>query len=178
MLSTLAAGPGDYGFLQGTSMASAHASGVAALLLGCRADAAGAGGGATAARLREVLLATAEDRGAPGRDDHYGAGIIDAASAVRALAGIAPPADPRLALATPSVALSAEESALDVPFRNVGGGTLVAGAPGGRDRRRRALAHRRRRRLRAPASRSIATRSPPGRTSATSTSTRTEGPRC
>ena len=130
VLSTLVPGRGDYGFLQGTSMASAHASGVAALLLGVSSGAMGAPGeGATAARLREVLLATAEDRGAPGRDDHYGAGIIDAASAVRALAGIAPPADPRLALATPSVTLSAEESALDVPFRNVGGGTLVVAPP-------------------------------------------------
>ena len=51
------------------------------------------------------------------------------------------------------------------------------GAPGGRDRRRRTLAHRRAEGS-APTSRSIATRSPPDRTSATSTSTRTEGPRC
>src|SRR6185295_4118014 len=95
---------------------------VAALLLGVP-------GGASAARLREILLDTAEDRGMPGRDDHYGAGIIDAARAVRTLAGLAPPADPFLALATPAVRVEANESALPIPFRNTGGGTLVLETP-------------------------------------------------
>jgi serine protease len=122
ILSTLLPGRADYGLMQGTSMAAAHASGVAALLLGVP-------GGASAARLREVLLATADDRGAPGRDDRYGAGIIDAARAVRALAGLPSPPDPEFALVTPAVRAEIDESVLHVPFRNVGGGALVLETP-------------------------------------------------
>ncbi len=122
ILSTLRPGDTDYGLLQGTSMASAHASGVAALLLGIP-------GGASAERLREVLIETAEDGGPPGRDDHYGAGIIDAARAVRTLAGLAPPARPLLSLASAVVDVATDESVLRVPFRNDGGATLVLGAP-------------------------------------------------
>lgn len=118
ILSTLLPGREDYAFFQGTSMASAHVSGVAALLLGVP-------GGALAARLREVLLSTAEDRGAPGRDDRYGAGIVDAARAVRVLAGLAPPMEPTLTLAAPTVRIAADESVLRVPLRNAGGGTLA-----------------------------------------------------
>jgi serine protease len=75
------------------------------------------------------MIDTAEDRGAPGRDDHYGAGIIDAARAVRALAGLAPPTVPQIALASPTVRVEADASALDVHVANEGGGTLVIGTP-------------------------------------------------
>ena len=122
ILSTLLPGREDYALLQGTSMASAHVSGVAALLLGVP-------GGASAERLREVLLATAEDRGAPGRDNDYGAGIVDAARAVRMLAGLPLPVDPMLALAAPAVGIDGTESVLRVPVRNEGGGTLVLAPP-------------------------------------------------
>jgi serine protease len=122
ILSTLLPGREDYALLQGTSMASAHVSGVAALLLGVP-------GGASAARLREILLATAEDRGGPGRDDHYGAGIVDAARAVRELAGFPPPVDPLLVLAASTVRITADESVLRVPVRNDGGGDLVLAPP-------------------------------------------------
>ncbi|MCC6767121.1 MAG: S8 family serine peptidase [Deltaproteobacteria bacterium] len=123
ILSTRLPGIEDYGLLQGTSMASAHLSGVAALLLGVP-------GGASAERLRDILLATADDRGAPGRDDHYGAGIVDAARAVRALAGLPPPADPVLALAAPAVRIAADESVLRVPLTNQGGGAIALAPPG------------------------------------------------
>jgi serine protease len=122
VLSTLLPGREDYALFQGTSMASAHVSGVAALLLGVP-------GGASAARLRQVLLATADDRGAPGCDDRYGAGLLDAAAALRAGAGLAPPTDPLLRLETSSLRIAADESAPTVPFRNVGGGALVLAAP-------------------------------------------------
>jgi serine protease len=112
----------DYAYLQGTSMASANASGVAGLLLGIPS-------GASAARLREVLTVTAEDRGAPGLDDHYGAGIIDAARAARMLAGLPPPATPELALASTRVRVGTDQSALDVHARNDGGGALVLAPP-------------------------------------------------
>ncbi|MEB2285325.1 MAG: S8 family serine peptidase [Myxococcales bacterium] len=122
VLSTRLPGVEDYGLLQGTSMASAHVSGVAALLLGVP-------GGASASRLREVLLATADDRGAPGRDDRYGAGIVDAARAVRLLGGIAPPAEPTLTIAASTVRIAADESVLQVPFANAGGGDLAFAPP-------------------------------------------------
>jgi serine protease len=122
ILSTLLPGRADYALLQGTSMASAHVSGIAALLLGVP-------GGASATQLRDVLVATADDRGAPGRDDHYGAGLVDAARAVRALAGITPPSEPALVLETSTLRIAADEGGARVPIRNAGGGTLVAAAP-------------------------------------------------
>jgi subtilisin family serine protease len=68
---------GAYQVLSGTSLASAHVSGVAALMLQGHPD-------LTPAQVREVLVRTARDLGKPGRDDLYGAGLIDAAAAVAA----------------------------------------------------------------------------------------------
>jgi serine protease len=73
----------DYLWFMGTSMASPHAAGVAALVLGAGVRKADA--------VEEILLDTArkpkvktKDRNASGRiDDHYGAGIIDAEAALK-----------------------------------------------------------------------------------------------
>ena len=62
----------------GTSMATPHVSGVAALLWGCHP-------GATNQVIRDTLNATAKDKGAPGRDTSYGYGIVQAKAAVEAL---------------------------------------------------------------------------------------------
>jgi serine protease len=61
----------QYAFEQGTSMAAPHVSGVAALILA-------ANPGLTAAQLRSRLTDFAVDVGAAGRDDNYGAGIVNA----------------------------------------------------------------------------------------------------
>jgi subtilisin family serine protease len=69
-----------YSYNEGTSMAAPHVSGVAALLLAADPS-------LSAAQLRERLTAYAVDVGAPGRDDQYGAGVVNARSSlVRSLA--------------------------------------------------------------------------------------------
>jgi subtilisin family serine protease len=74
---TTALGGGYEGF-GGTSAATPRVAGILALLLEAVPD-------ATPAELAEAVLATAGDRGPPGRDDRYGAGMPDAAAALERL---------------------------------------------------------------------------------------------
>ncbi len=69
--------PGTY---QGTSMASPHVSGVAALIIASGI----VGENPTPAAVQARLEVTAKDLGAPGYDLHYGNGLVDAAAAVGA----------------------------------------------------------------------------------------------
>jgi hypothetical protein len=75
--------------LVGTSAASAHAGAIAALLLSCKASLLhGEGGDDPAAdrvALRNALLQSAVDLGAPGVDAMFGAGRLDATAAADAL---------------------------------------------------------------------------------------------
>ena len=66
-------GVGDFCFCfsASTSAAAAHVSGVAALLVGSRRA-------TSPADVRTELLASARDLGPPGRDDEYGAGLVQA----------------------------------------------------------------------------------------------------
>jgi hypothetical protein len=64
--------------MSGTSMATAHVSGVAALIFAARPD-------FSALQVREVMIATAKDIGAAGRDEVFGAGLIDAYAIFKAL---------------------------------------------------------------------------------------------
>ncbi|MEW6327440.1 MAG: S8 family serine peptidase [Thermodesulfobacteriota bacterium] len=63
-----------YWFYQGTSMATPHVAGVAALLI--------ANGTTGPGNVREALESTAEDHGAAGWDEAYGWGIVDACAAL------------------------------------------------------------------------------------------------
>ncbi len=63
-----------YRWFEGTSMAAAHVSGVAALILDVNEK----------ANVPKTLRDTARDLGAGGRDNDYGHGLIDAAAAVNA----------------------------------------------------------------------------------------------
>ena len=65
---------GGYKSLSGTSMATPHVSGVAALVWGNNPK-------CTAKQIRDGLNATAQDKGTPGRDTQYGYGIVKAKAA-------------------------------------------------------------------------------------------------
>jgi subtilisin family serine protease len=68
---------GSYWTSTGTSMAAAHVSGVIALVLERRP-------GLDGETLRKLLASTARDLGPKGRDDEFGAGLIDALAAITA----------------------------------------------------------------------------------------------
>ena len=83
----LVANPGGtYKLESGTSFSAAFVSGVAALVLERKPD-------LTPDAVKAVLLATAHDLGPKGRDDLFGAGLMDAFQAVEA---VAKPADAAL----------------------------------------------------------------------------------
>jgi serine protease len=64
--------------LEGTSMSAAHVSGVAATVIASRV----CGKHPSPRRVARRLKATAVDRGAPGTDDVYGDGLLDASRAI------------------------------------------------------------------------------------------------
>ncbi|WP_376694712.1 PKD domain-containing protein [Wenzhouxiangella sp. EGI_FJ10305] len=80
-VSTESTAPADgYDSYDGTSMASPHVAGVAALVWSQVPT-------ATATEIRDALAATAEDLGDAGRDNSYGYGLVQAADAVAYLGG-------------------------------------------------------------------------------------------
>jgi len=68
---------GDHAQFSGTSMASPHATGVAALVTGKNPS-------LTPDQVRQVLRSSADDKGAPGWDPQYGYGRVNALEAVTA----------------------------------------------------------------------------------------------
>ncbi len=64
-----------YSWAAGTSMAAPHVSGVAAIIIDRN------GGSMKPAAVEAALRATADDLGKPGKDDHYGAGRVNAGRA-------------------------------------------------------------------------------------------------
>jgi serine protease len=69
----------DYATLSGTSMASPHAAGVAAVVWGAAPE-------ASAADVRQAMINTAHDLGATGQDPVFGYGLVDAYDAAKAIA--------------------------------------------------------------------------------------------
>lgn len=67
-----------YAVMSGTSMATAHVSGVAALIFSAQPN-------LNALQVREIIIATAKDIGIAGRDEIFGAGLIDAYAIFKAL---------------------------------------------------------------------------------------------
>jgi subtilisin family serine protease len=74
-VSVAPGGPG-YAQLSGTSMATPHVAGVAGLLVGAYLPAR-----IPVALLRDALINSATDLGDPGRDDIFGAGLVNAQAA-------------------------------------------------------------------------------------------------
>ncbi|MBO9541347.1 S8 family serine peptidase [bacterium] len=72
---TLAWFGGGYGYHSGSSFAAPYVSGVAALIAARHPD-------WTPAQIKEQLYKTARDLGAPGKDDSYGHGAVNAIEAV------------------------------------------------------------------------------------------------
>ncbi|WP_254795556.1 S8 family serine peptidase [Arsukibacterium indicum] len=70
----LSSGSSNYGLMSGTSMASPHVAGVAALVWSHFPQ-------CTNAQIRNVLAVTAEDLGSAGRDNSYGHGLVRAKAA-------------------------------------------------------------------------------------------------
>lgn len=73
--ATVTTGPGNYAFYDGTSMATPHVSGVAALVWSQDPT-------WTNQQIRDALDATAVDLGAAGRDNAYGFGLVQTAAAI------------------------------------------------------------------------------------------------
>jgi subtilisin family serine protease len=66
-----------YAYYSGTSMACPHVAGVAALLFSA------ANSNITPAQVSNILFSSAQDLGAPGRDDIFGYGLVDAFAALQ-----------------------------------------------------------------------------------------------
>jgi len=71
-------GNAPYVWMTGTSMAAPVVSGVIALMLSAKPS-------LTVGQIKEYLYSSAVDLGAPGRDDYFGHGRVDAAQALMAL---------------------------------------------------------------------------------------------
>jgi hypothetical protein len=78
--------PGGYGIKSGTSMACPMVSGTAALVIASDAS-------LTNTEVRQRLQETADDLGAPGKDDLYGHGLVDADEAALPTGNQPPVAD-------------------------------------------------------------------------------------
>lgn len=72
--ATVGVNPGNYAFYDGTSMATPHVSGVAALVWSNKPDCSNQ-------EIRDALTQSTMDLGAAGRDDAYGFGLVQAQAA-------------------------------------------------------------------------------------------------
>ncbi|HXF64159.1 MAG TPA: S8 family serine peptidase [Caldilineaceae bacterium] len=81
-------GRSDYTYMTGTSMAAPHVGGLAALILAVQPA-------MPVDQLEHLLRLTADDLGAPGWDEEFGAGRINAARALQTLKPVAQIAAPR-----------------------------------------------------------------------------------
>ncbi len=94
--ASISVGASDYGYMDGTSMATPGAAGIAALVWSNHPSCSGT-------EIRTAMKNTAEDQGTAGRDDYFGYGIAKAAAAdayltANACGGTEPPPSTDLTL--------------------------------------------------------------------------------
>jgi subtilisin family serine protease len=121
VLSTFKGTSGQlYSRLHGTSMASPHVAGVAALVIS-------ANPALTVAEVRSILLSTTHDLGATGNDIYYGAGLVDAGKAVRVAAPSPPPPppEPEILVSPTMLTFGSGTFAGSIVLKNLGGGTIT-----------------------------------------------------
>ncbi len=111
-----------YTFLAGTSMASPHVAGVLALMKSANPN-------LTADEIEQLLIdgELSDDLGAPGRDNLYGHGLINAQKAVAAALnadGSPPPVVPLLDVQPAALNFGTTMTALGFTAFNAGGGSL------------------------------------------------------
>ncbi len=130
-----------YLFLEGTSMAAPHVSGLAALLLSVDPT-------LTVDELESVIESTALDLGPAGVDNEYGAGLIQAADALVSIGGMpvpptatstplpgdtptpVPPTEtPSSPIATPTATATSGSGELPTPTPTSGSGELPTATP-------------------------------------------------
>jgi serine protease len=116
-----------YAFYQGTSMATPHVAGVAALMKSVYGD-------LTPSEFDSLLSAgtITQDIGSPGRDNLYGHGLIDAYKAVVAaqdLAGGGSEIPPVLVVNPTSINFGSSLTSISLSVQNGGGGTLTVDTP-------------------------------------------------
>lgn len=109
-------GTPDYIPYEGTSMASPHVAGVVALLLAVEPS-------LNAAQAQQILETTATDLGSPGRDDLFGAGLINVPAALQEAAGVQslPPA---LNVSPSKLQFSSSFKSRQILIQNAGGGSI------------------------------------------------------
>jgi serine protease len=111
-------GTPSYTYMQGTSMATPHAAGVAALMLAANPD-------LTTDEVVSKLEETATDLGMSGYDTYYGYGLINAYAAVVSAQGETPIGDPVISVSPTSLSFSADETSKTAAITNTGSGTLT-----------------------------------------------------
>lgn len=123
VLSTLVNEPAHnpiYAFYQGTSMASPHAAGVAALMVSQNNT-------LSPAQIETILKNTAVDLGAAGQDPIYGKGLIDAFQAVAAAGAGGVSGTPVVSVSPSTLTFGTDQTVLSFQVQNIGGGVLDVG---------------------------------------------------